>query len=378
MNPAPPVSRIRRGRWTTGTATDRFPPAREWRCRTISGGTGPAMPPQPLVSVALITYQHRPFVGQAIDSVLSQVTDFPIEIVIGEDGSTDGTLDVCLDAERRHPDRVRVLRHGHLEKIRVRGKVTGRRNWLRTVGATRGRYVAILDGDDHWIRPDKLQRQVDFLEAHPDHAFCFTDTERVAPDGTRLAPGPQTSRRRFTTRTLLPRHVVPTATSLYRREMLPDPFPDWFVHESPVADYPLAALASLRGPGRRLPGRMSLYRVGGGLWSSRGEIDVWRDTLVARRLLLQHLPPEHAPVLRRFIARDELELVRALCEAGDRDEAKTLLGTVDRGALSWLDLPILATARASLVHPGAGVLVRAWRGLRERRRRYAARIGLTR
>jgi glycosyltransferase involved in cell wall biosynthesis len=129
----------------------------------------------PLVSVALITYQHRPTIEQAIESVWSQVTHFPIEIVIGEDGSTDGTLDVCLAAERTHPDIVRVLQHGHLEKIRVRGRITGRRNWLLTVGATRGRYLAILDGDDHWTRPDKLQRQVDFLESHPDHAFCFTD-----------------------------------------------------------------------------------------------------------------------------------------------------------------------------------------------------------
>ncbi len=316
--------------------------------------------------------------AQAIESALSQVTDFPFEIVIGEDGSTDGTLEVCAEYAQRHPDRIRLLRHGDLEKIRVNGRVTGRRNWILTVGAARGQYLAILDGDDHWTRPDKLQRQVDFMESHPDHAFCFTDMERIAPDGTRLAPGPQTSRRRFTTQRLLPRHVVPTATSLYRRGMLPDPFPDWFVHESPVADYPLAILASLRGPGRRLPGRMSVYRVGGGIWSSRGEIDVWRDTLMARRALLRHLPDAYAPVLRRYVARDELELVRALCEAGERAEANALFSAVDRAALSWLDLPILWIARGSLLHRKAGLPLRIWRGLRERRRRYAARIGLTR
>ena len=229
----------------------------------------------PTVSVALLAYQHAPFVRQAIDSVLAQETTFPVEIVIGEDGSTDGTQDLVREAQAQHPDRIRVLQNGQFEKIRVNGRTTGRRNWLATVGATRGRYLALLDGDDHWTRTDKLQLQVEFLDGHPDHAFCFTDMDRIAPDGTKLAPGPQTSRRRFRTQDLLPRHVVPTATSLYRRSALPDPFPEWFVHESPVADYPLAALASLSGPGRRLPGRMAVYRVGGGLWSSRTEIDVW-------------------------------------------------------------------------------------------------------
>jgi len=99
---------------------------------------------------------------------------------------------------------------------------------------------------------------------------------------------------------------------------------------------------------------------------------------VARRVLLDHLPAEFAPVLRRYVARDELELVRALCEAGERAEAKELLAAVDRAALSWLDLPILWIARGSLLHRRAGLPVKVWRGLRERRRRYLARIGLTR
>src|SRR5207344_2852055 len=84
----------------------------------------------PTVSVALLAFQHAPYVQQAIDSVLAQETTFPVEIVIGEDGSTDGTRDIVFDAQTRHPDRIRVLEHGHLDKIRVNGRITGRRNWL--------------------------------------------------------------------------------------------------------------------------------------------------------------------------------------------------------------------------------------------------------
>src|ERR1700737_2056019 len=118
------------------------------------------------LSIAMITYNHEEFIGQAIESVLAQKVNFDYELVIGEDCSTDGTRAVILDFHRRYPDRiVPLLRERNLGLMG---------NFARTIAGCRGRYLALLEGDDYWICTDKLQRQVDFLEANPSWAICCT------------------------------------------------------------------------------------------------------------------------------------------------------------------------------------------------------------
>ena len=124
-------------------------------------------PPAPKVSVLMITYNHAPFIAQAIESALMQVTDFAVEIVIGEDCSTDNTLQIIKGYQEKYPDKIKLL--------------TGDRNigmfdnFLRTLHACTGQYLASLDGDDYWTNKDKLQIQCDFLGAHPDHTAVYHD-----------------------------------------------------------------------------------------------------------------------------------------------------------------------------------------------------------
>ena len=116
------------------------------------------------LSVAMITYNHEQFIAQAIESVLAQKVDFEYEIVVGEDCSTDGTRAIVTDFSRRYPGRIAAL-------LRERN-LGGPRNLLGTLAACRGEYLALLEGDDYWTCTNKLQRQVDFLDAHPDWAIC--------------------------------------------------------------------------------------------------------------------------------------------------------------------------------------------------------------
>src|ERR1700676_449892 len=111
------------------------------------------------LSVMMITYNHERYIAQAIESILAQKVNFDYELVIGEDCSTDGTRAVILDFHRRYPSRIVPL-------LRERN-LGGPRNFLGTLAACRGKYLALLEGDDYWICTDKLQRQVDFLEANP-------------------------------------------------------------------------------------------------------------------------------------------------------------------------------------------------------------------
>lgn len=120
----------------------------------------------PLVSVCVITYNHKQYIAQALDSILAQKTNFDFEIVIGEDLSTDNTLAICKDYATRYPQIVRVL-----DSVQNLGVVP---NFIRTANACRGKYMAVLEGDDYWIDDLKLQKQADILEYDAQITLCFT------------------------------------------------------------------------------------------------------------------------------------------------------------------------------------------------------------
>jgi glycosyltransferase involved in cell wall biosynthesis len=131
----------------------------------------------PLVSVEMITYNHAPFIRRAVEGVLSQKTDFPFELVIGEDCSTDGTREIVFDYQKRFPNIIRV--------VTSESNVGMHENSGRTWRVCRGQYAAFCEGDDYWHDPVKLQRQVDYLESHPDcilvHSNCdlfYVETAR--------------------------------------------------------------------------------------------------------------------------------------------------------------------------------------------------------
>ncbi len=123
--------------------------------------------PEPVVSVQMITYNQARFITQAVEGVLQQKTTFPIEVVIGEDCSIDGTREIVLAFKEKYPDMIRV--------ITSETNVGMKENTLRTIRACRGKYIAFCEGDDYWHRMDKLQKQVDYLEAHPECGMVFAD-----------------------------------------------------------------------------------------------------------------------------------------------------------------------------------------------------------
>lgn len=125
---------------------------------------------QPLVSICCLTYNHAPFVRKCLDGFLMQETTFPVEILIHDDASTDGTDTIVREYAAKYPDRIFPLyedenkfSHGY------QGKMDITFNYSRA----KGKYIATCEGDDCWTDPLKLQKQVDFMEAHPDYSVCF-------------------------------------------------------------------------------------------------------------------------------------------------------------------------------------------------------------
>lgn len=119
----------------------------------------------PLLSIVTITYNHEPFIAQTIEGVLMQQVNFPIEFIIAEDCSTDGTRAICQQYADQCPELIRL--------ITSESNVGAIANERRAMLAARGKYIAFCEGDDYWTDPLKLQKQVDFLEAHPAYSVTF-------------------------------------------------------------------------------------------------------------------------------------------------------------------------------------------------------------
>jgi glycosyltransferase involved in cell wall biosynthesis len=121
--------------------------------------------PQPMVSVRVVTYNHEQYITRCIEGILMQKTNFPFEVIIGEDFSTDKTREIVCSYRNQYPDKIKVLLSAQ--------NLGPAHNSLQVFRACQGRYHAMCEGDDYWIDPLKLQKQVDLLEANPGLSLCF-------------------------------------------------------------------------------------------------------------------------------------------------------------------------------------------------------------
>ena len=137
-----------------------------------------ALARDPLVSVWMTTYNHEPCIARAMDGVLMQETDFPVELVIGEDCSTDRTREIVMDYQRLHPDVIRVVTSDR--------NVGLFENDRRVNRVLRGKYVAFCEGDDYWVHPQKLQMQVDIMEADPGVGLVHGGYDKLIAHKNRL------------------------------------------------------------------------------------------------------------------------------------------------------------------------------------------------
>lgn len=126
-----------------------------------------------MVSICCLTYNHERFIRQALDGFMMQQTTFRFEIVIHDDASTDKTAEIIREYEAKHPSLFNTLYQTTNQKSIYKSGMNPRFNYPRA----KGKYIALCEGDDYWTDPYKLQKQVDFLEAHPEYVICFTDTK---------------------------------------------------------------------------------------------------------------------------------------------------------------------------------------------------------
>lgn len=135
---------------------------------------------RPKISIMVITYNHEKYIAQTLESVLMQETEYSYEIVVIEDCSTDRTQEIIMQYVQKYPDKVKP----YFNKTNIGYPVT-QKNFYQGYYRLTGDYMAILEGDDYWTSPHKLQKQVSFLENNPDFAACSHNTIKIYTDGSK-------------------------------------------------------------------------------------------------------------------------------------------------------------------------------------------------
>ena len=130
----------------------------------------------PLVSISCITYNHEPYIAQTLDGFLMQKTNFPFEVLVHDDASTDRTADIIREYEQNFPKIVKPIYQKENQYSQGKRDISETWNFPRA----KGKYIAMCEGDDYWIDENKLQMQVDFLENNPDYGMCYTNFNLVS------------------------------------------------------------------------------------------------------------------------------------------------------------------------------------------------------
>jgi glycosyltransferase involved in cell wall biosynthesis len=260
------------------------------------------LPKSPLVSVCMVTYNHERFIAQAIEGVVAQKCDFDIELVIGEDCSTDRTLEVVLEYQRLYPGLIRVL----TSKTNLGGAM----NFKRTLSCCRGRYLAICEGDDFWTDNSKLARQAEFLEDNPGTSISFHDSFEVDENGNKLNDSSRFRLSKLSKKCCLSQKEIISgayipAQSVMTRNILE-------ARMSPSATlangdwYRLCMLAT-KGVATCIPRTMAAYRIHkNGVWNGRSVTSQYFERLRSAIVIEHDLPPHFswmvASTLRWHIA----------------------------------------------------------------------------
>jgi glycosyltransferase involved in cell wall biosynthesis len=298
---------------------------------------------QPTVSVAVITYNHEQFIAQAIESVLMQQAAFVVELVIGEDCSTDGTRRIVQAYAGRYPNVIRVLL-----PERNLGMA---RNYEAVWQACRGKYVAWLEGDDYWRTPQKLQKQVALMEANPHYSMCGTKTQLVitSSDGAEKDAGvlePAVLKPEYDLHDFLTTYPMHTSSILLRREFVE--FPDWLDGLVMLRDTCVFALYAEKGPVGYLSEVVSCWRIhAGGIWNTKSGADQLRCHQKGNDLLDAHFGGRYHRIL---MSREYLvwrTSFRSLAERGKYREARSLYWESALRLVRSMPLKVLALGWAA-------------------------------
>lgn len=267
---------------------------------------------KPLVSVLCVTYNQEKYIAQAIESFLMQKTNFQFEIIIHDDASTDKTTSIIQNYASQYPLIIRPL----FEKQNQYSR--GKQGFLNNMfKVAKGKYIALCEGDDYWLSPDKLQIQVDFLQGNPDYSVCFHPVKVFFEnDKHKDYIFPEFSKKTvFSTAGLLKQNFIQTSSAMYKKQkygVLPtDVTPhDWYFHLYHAQFGKIGFIDQVMSTYRRHPGGL--------WWNSYKDINkIWKNfgvehlSLFVELLKIYGKNPAHKRILDQHIAEMIDNLIKA-------------------------------------------------------------------
>lgn len=224
-----------------------------------------------MVSIKCFAYNHEKFIRETLEGFIMQKTNFRFEAVVHDDASTDNTADIIKEYAEKYPDIIKPI----YETENLYSKKDG--SLLKIVNeACKGKYIAFCEGDDYWIDPYKLQKQVDFLEAHPDYSMCWTDGYEEY-NGNKTPFCRYSESRETPVEDIIEKggDFIPTCSILVRKD-ISFATPKGFY----CGDYPLQIWSAYKGKVHYLSDKTCVYRfMAPGSWTSKAARENKQETL---------------------------------------------------------------------------------------------------
>lgn len=214
-----------------------------------------------MVTVRVLTYNQEKWIRQTLDSILAQETDYPFEVIIGEDHGTDGTRAICQEYADKYENVTLLPSEKNLGLIG---------NWANCIKHSRGKYLMGCAGDDWWHNPHKIQMQVDFMEAHPECVLCHTEMDEFNENTKELLKNAKLSRGiippqgKIQKEILAGKEYITAVTMCVRRDAMEKyvPYEEFARRRFPREDWPTLLILAAHGEIRYLPVSTATYRVG--------------------------------------------------------------------------------------------------------------------
>jgi len=259
-----------------------------------------------MVSIVIITYAHENYIRAAIEGVLMQQCDFPFELIVSNDASPDKTDAVMEDIIKTHPQAHKISYTHHRKNLGMMG------NFLWALNQAKGKYVALCEGDDYWTDPNKLQMQVEFMEAHPDYAMCYHPVEITMSNDKDHYAYPIPTKDTLLLKDIIQHHYIPTCSLVFRNSYFLAGYPEWF-RQSISGDIPLEILLAAKGKTKYLPKSMACYRRNeGGISQSPVQVAKIRTGYIFMysKLAAEIKLPDSLPLYRKIL-RLRLSLLKS-------------------------------------------------------------------
>ncbi|MBE0469907.1 MAG: glycosyltransferase family 2 protein [Methyloprofundus sp.] len=214
---------------------------------------------KPVVSVCCIAYNHEPYIEDALEGFLIQETDFPFEIIIHDDASTDKTADIIREYVLAYPNIIKPILQTE-NQFHINGHLPFKNTWEKV----KGEFSALCEGDDYWTEPKKLQAQVDIMRQHTNINISFHPAVKwCEKNKTKVNIATHYKNKQIINLSQVISNsggYMPTASLMIRSKVLKT-LPSWFYEQAPVGDYYVQILASNPAGALYFPSVMSVYRT---------------------------------------------------------------------------------------------------------------------